>query len=237
VRGLIYAYAISLTHFDSRRFFEHNPGIPSRVPHTLYFEDYTDHELMHMFEAYIRKKYTGSMKLEDGIRGLYARVAIRRLGRGRGRPGFGNARAMQNMYMHIAERQAVRVERERKARATVDDLLFTMEDLIGPDPSIAIAQSKAWAKLREMIGLGTVKMAVEDLVGIIGTNYQRELKEEAPLEMSLNRCLLGLPLNSLFSLPTLTVGKLRQPRNWKDDSREALWADPRGYRFAQQRRR
>ncbi|KAI0030555.1 P-loop containing nucleoside triphosphate hydrolase protein [Vararia minispora EC-137] len=178
---------------EMEKFFEHNPGIPSRVPHTLYFDDYTDHELIHMFEAYVAKKYEGRMKIEDGTRGLYARIAIRRLGRGRGRPGFGNARAMQNMYMHISERQAIRIEKERKAGLVVDDLLFTMEDMIGPDPSIAIAQSKAWAKLKEMIGLCSVKDSVEELAGVIGTNYHRELQEKNPLEMSLNRVFLGNP--------------------------------------------
>jgi hypothetical protein len=28
------------------KFFEHNPGLASRIPHTLHFEDYTDSELL-----------------------------------------------------------------------------------------------------------------------------------------------------------------------------------------------
>ena len=96
------------------KFFEHNPGLPSRVPYSLKFADYTDLELLTMLEALVEKRYSGQMKIEDGIRGLYTRIAIRRLGRGRGREGFGNARALQNMFSRVAQRQAERLEKERK---------------------------------------------------------------------------------------------------------------------------
>ncbi|VDC00511.1 unnamed protein product [Peniophora sp. CBMAI 1063] len=178
---------------EMEAFFEHNVGIPSRVPHTLRFADYTDHELIHMFESYVTKKYQGQMKIEDGPFGLYARIAIKRLARGRGQPGFGNARAMQNMFAKIAQRQAVRIEKERKAGMRVDDLLFTMGDMIGPDPSVAVAQSAAWTKLKEMIGLGSVKQSVLTLVATIGRNYQRELQELKPIQYNLNRVFLGNP--------------------------------------------
>jgi hypothetical protein len=59
------------------QFFEHNPGLPSRVPYTLRFEDYTDEELMNIFDALIEKKFEGRMKVSDrdGIRGLYGTAA------------------------------------------------------------------------------------------------------------------------------------------------------------------
>ncbi|KAJ8579294.1 hypothetical protein M405DRAFT_939204 [Rhizopogon salebrosus TDB-379] len=56
----------------------------------------------------------GQTKVGDGIRGLYARISIRRLGRCRGREGFGNARALQNMFSRVAQIQAERLEKERK---------------------------------------------------------------------------------------------------------------------------
>ncbi|KAH7098449.1 P-loop containing nucleoside triphosphate hydrolase protein [Auriculariales sp. MPI-PUGE-AT-0066] len=174
-------------------FFEHNPGIPSRVPHTLRFEDYTDQELLHMFQTYVNKKYSQQMKFEDGFGGLYARITIRRLGRGRGRHGFGNARAMQNLFQRIADRQSVRIRRSRTAGMSVDDMLFTKEDLIGPDPSTAVTTSEAWSKLKKMIGLNSVKQSVEDLIDLISTNYKRELQEKEPLQVTLNRVFYGNP--------------------------------------------
>ena len=82
---------------EMEKFFEHNPGLPSRVPYTLRFKDYDDAELLSMLESMINKYYQDKMRVDDehGIRGLYGRIAVRRLGRGRGNPGFGNARALE----------------------------------------------------------------------------------------------------------------------------------------------
>ncbi|KAF8129487.1 P-loop containing nucleoside triphosphate hydrolase protein [Boletus edulis] len=175
------------------KFFAHNPGLPSRVPHQLTFEDYTDKELLSMLEDLVYKRYNGRMKVEDGINGLYTRIAVRRLGRGRGKPGFGNARALQNMFAKIRERQAERVEKERQSGKQVDDFLLTKEDLIGPDPSQVLPSSKPWAKLQDMIGLESVKESVRNFFALLETNYQRELAEKEPMVSSLNRVFLGSP--------------------------------------------
>ncbi|KAJ8579472.1 P-loop containing nucleoside triphosphate hydrolase protein, partial [Rhizopogon salebrosus TDB-379] len=111
------------------KFFNHNPGLPSRVPHTFTFEDYTDEELLDMLADLVQKQYGGQMKVEDGIRGLYGRIAVQRLGRGRGREGFGNARALQNMFAQIRGRQAARVGKARKSGPPPDDFLLVKEDL------------------------------------------------------------------------------------------------------------
>jgi len=169
------------------------------VPHSLIFEDYTDHELIHMFTAYVDKKYKGQMKFEDGPVGLFVRITIRRLGRGRGQAGFGNARAMQNLFMRIADRQSVRVRQSRNAAISVDNMLINRDDLIGPDPSLAIQKSTSWTKLKDMIGLASVKQSVQDLVDLIGTNFKRELEEKEPLQVTLNRVFYGNP--GSYSMP------------------------------------
>ena len=110
---------------EMEKFFEHNPGLLSRVPYSLQFADYEDSELRLMLSKLIHKKYKGRMAIEDGKTGLYMRVAVRRLGRGRGRPGFGNARALQTTLAQISERQAQRLNQERKAGDRPDDFLLT----------------------------------------------------------------------------------------------------------------
>ena len=65
-----------------------------------------------MLRHLIDKKYGGRMKVDgdqSSKESLYLRVTTRRLGRGRGRPGFGNARALQTMFAMISERQAERI--------------------------------------------------------------------------------------------------------------------------------
>ncbi|EGO03446.1 hypothetical protein SERLA73DRAFT_165136 [Serpula lacrymans var. lacrymans S7.3] len=175
------------------KFFEHNPGLPSRVPYQLQFADYTDLELLSMLEDLIKKKYGGKMKVEGGIRGLYARIVVRRLGRGRNRDGFGNARALQNIFSKICERQAERINNERKDGLAPDDFLLVKEDLIGPNPSSVMTRSKAWDTLRSLIGLQSVKDSVQNLFDLIHVNYLRELREKEPIQMSLNRVFLGSP--------------------------------------------
>ncbi|EIW77517.1 P-loop containing nucleoside triphosphate hydrolase protein [Coniophora puteana RWD-64-598 SS2] len=175
------------------KFFDHNPGLPSRVPYSLTFADYTDAEFLVMLEALVVEKYSGRMKIEDGMQGLYVRIAVRRLGRGRGREGFGNARALQNMFTKVCQRQAERVEKERMNAQPTDDFLLLKEDLIGPDPSQVIPKCKPWQKLQGMTGLESVKDAVRTFIDLVNTNYHRELQEKEPLAMSLNRVFLGSP--------------------------------------------
>lgn len=175
------------------KFFEHNPGISSRLPYTLHFEDYTDSELLQMLQYKIDKFYPSPMRIEDGQSGLYMHIAIERLGRGRGKDGFGNARALENMFARIRERQADRLTKERKNGLMPDDNLISKEDLIGPDPSQAILNCKAWNKLQNLTGLKSVKDSVRGLIDLIKTNYERELKRLPPVDTSLNRVFLGSP--------------------------------------------
>ena len=178
---------------EMEKFFEHNPGLTSRVPYRFRFADYKDEELMSIFENTLKKTFKGKMKVEGGINGLYGRIVIRRLGRRRGLPGFGNARDLQIAFARIRERQSVRLTRERKDGKQVDDFIMTGEDLIGPDPSAIIQRSKEWDTLQNLTGLKAVKDSVQSLFQLVEENFQRELQEKEPLEMSLNRVFLGSP--------------------------------------------
>lgn len=178
---------------EMEKFFEHNPGLSSRIPYTLHFEDYTDAEFLRMLQFQMSQFYKSGIGIEDGIGGLYMRIAIRRLGRGRGRDGFGNARALENMFARIRERQADRLTRQRKEGLSPDDHLITKEDLIGPDPSSAILTCDAWTQLQQLTGLKSVKDSVSFMIDLIKTNYERELDEKKLIDVSLNRVFLGPP--------------------------------------------
>ena len=121
------------------------------------------------------------------------RITVRRLGRGRGREGFGNARALENIFAKIREQQGTRLTRERRKGLIPNDFLITKEDLIGPNPSEAILDSEAWTKLQELIGLEDVKQAVRSMIDLLATNYRLELREKKPIVVSLNRVFLGSP--------------------------------------------
>ncbi|KAF1974109.1 P-loop containing nucleoside triphosphate hydrolase protein [Bimuria novae-zelandiae CBS 107.79] len=180
-------------HKQMEAFFEHNPGIPSRIPVEMEFQDYTGQELQRIFCQYIKTKYKGNMKLEEGMSGLYARIVARRIGRSRGRDGFGNARDVQNCVAQITGRQAKRIQKERRQRRQPDDLLLTKEDLIGPEPSTVLQNNADWKRLQKLIGLKSVKDRVHILLDGIQENYQRELEEVPLVEYSLNQCFIGSP--------------------------------------------
>jgi hypothetical protein len=154
-----------------------------------------DDVLMDILEGQMKKKWSGRMRVEDtgGIRGLYGRIAIRRLGQGRGRPGFGNARSLENLLAQIHSRQAQRISAARKRNQAVDELLLVQEDLIGPDPSTVMKESAAWKKLQSLIGLTSVKDSVTSFFAMAKTNYERELLEKKPQAVSLNRVFYGNP--------------------------------------------
>jgi SpoVK/Ycf46/Vps4 family AAA+-type ATPase len=176
------------------KFFAHNPGLPSRFPHELEFNDYEDNELLQILEYGIKKKYRGQMKVEGGFGGLYCRIVARRVGRGRGHEGFANARAIENTRSRIADRQSKRLKQERKGQGSrVDDFLLTKEDLIGAEPSQVLETSSAWRKLKATIGLDSVKKTIEALLESIQYNYHRELQELSPVEFTLNKVFLGSP--------------------------------------------
>jgi SpoVK/Ycf46/Vps4 family AAA+-type ATPase len=176
------------------KFFAHNPGLPGRFPHELKFEDFNDTELMLILERWVEKTYKKQMKIDGGPGGLYCRIVARRIGRGRGRDGFANARAVENAVTKITERQAKRVTQERrKGSALTDDFFLDREDMIGPDPSQTLKSSKALQKLQGMIGLTEVKKTVEDLINTIQYNYRRELAEQPLTKYGLNKVLLGNP--------------------------------------------
>jgi replication-associated recombination protein RarA len=194
---------------EMESFFEHNPGLASRIPYKLQFDDFDESELWKVLHDNILTKYNQKMMVQDGLDGLPMRVAIRRLARCGGTRGFGNARAVLNLLAQISERQAKRLAKEAKERqCTLKQLQsryleFTQEDIIGPNPTEVIRHSAAWGKLQALIGLEEVKKAAKRMKSFIETNYRRELAEEQPIEFSLNRVFYGSP-----GTGKTTVGKL-----------------------------
>ena len=174
-------------------FLAHNSSLQSRIPFTIKFDDYEDVELLQILQKQLHDKFNGKMKVDKGIDGVYMRMTARRIGRGRGNPSFGNAREAENTLQRILFRQAARLEQARKSEQEADDLLLTMEDVVGPPPSTALESSKAWKSLQEMVGLKTVKESLKALVQRLQINYDRELVEKPIVECSLNKIFLGSP--------------------------------------------
>lgn len=136
-------------------------------------------------------KRTPPFKCEDD---KYLRIAMRRLERQSGRPGFGNARSVRILFDTVRERQARRLTKENKKGKRSDDFLFTKSDLLGPSLDTSkIKNSSAYKELQAMEGLIPVKEQIDLLIKLGSTNLQREEREEPLLDIMLNRVFLGNP--------------------------------------------
>lgn len=137
------------------KFLGQNPGLQSRIPYTLHIEDYEDVSLLRILQNHLKTFCKSAVTVEDDFNGLSLRIAIRRLGRGRGTEGFGNARAVEIFFGKIRERQAAWITRERIGGRS--KYHFTREHIIGPDPLQSVFQCPAWDELQRLIGLKEVK--------------------------------------------------------------------------------
>jgi AAA+ superfamily predicted ATPase len=117
------------------------------------------------------------------------RIAIRRIAYSREQRGFGNARAVQNFADVILRRQAKRLSDDTNA----DRFFLTKEDIIGPEPTMAVEHSQAWKDLKALIGLDQVKESVHNVIRSTQLNYQRELHELKTLKCPLNQLFVGRP--------------------------------------------
>lgn len=170
------------------KLLEHNEGLPSRFPDTFVFPDFEDDELLAVLETHI-----SSSKLELVDR-KHARIAARRLGLQRATPGFGNARAVRNLWERTKEKQAVANDRERAGRTELipADYRVVRSDILGPR-AVVSSELKALGELEQMVGLDRVKERVRALLALIETNSEREEAEKPIQQITLNAVFLGNP--------------------------------------------
>ena len=165
-------------------------GLASRFPRRFKLPDFSDDELVELLKREfqsIKPKYHVTDE-------KYLRIAARRVGKGRGSTGFGNARAIQALLDLASERQTQRVVAARKAGEDPDIFEFTRNDFLGAPPALLSAESSApLRELLELEGLASVKSSVNGLLQVAESNAEREELELPPAELSLNRVFLGNP--------------------------------------------
>jgi len=146
----------------------------------------------------------------------WSRIAIQRLGKQRGKVGFGNARSVRILFDRIRQRQASRLAKLKSLGFTPDIMLFERDDLLGPRADRASLQSsEAYHELLAMEGLQSVKDKVENFLELVMQNAQREEDGKKMIEVSLNYVFLGNPGKKVYTcnlassfthtLPSLTI--------------------------------
>ncbi|MCP5493816.1 MAG: AAA family ATPase [Leptospiraceae bacterium] len=166
------------------KLFSFNIGLASRFE-TIQFDDFSEDELHRIWNG-LCKKY--NWICDNNV----SKVASRRVARGIGRKGFGNARAVRRLFEQ-AKTEAKRrfyADTSSNAKPTI-----IMEDVIGLKPSRDRNPElkSALEELDRMIGLKAVKEQVERLVSTADRNYENEIKAARIDELSLNRLFVGNP--------------------------------------------
>jgi hypothetical protein len=112
-------------------FLDANPGLRSRFPKTIYFDDYTDDELVRIYDGMCAKShYTPTAEAR-------ARVLAYLAAQPRDR-GFGNARLVRNLFEAAVANQATRVV---GLGDVSDEVLVTFEAVDIPTATVPLRPS------------------------------------------------------------------------------------------------
>ncbi|KAI3340053.1 P-loop containing nucleoside triphosphate hydrolase protein [Ustulina deusta] len=79
-------------------FCVYNAAFPSLIPTSINFPDYFDHELHLLLVYEAKRRFKQNVNVEGGYYGPLMRIVARRIGRGRGRQGFGNIRQADRLF-------------------------------------------------------------------------------------------------------------------------------------------
>jgi probable Rubsico expression protein CbbX len=105
-------------------FFAANPGLSSRVPHHIAFEDYTHEELVQIAELMVAAE---NFRFDDPARQAFAEYLSLRMEQ----PRFSNARSVRNAIERTRLRQARRLVELHRPLTKEDLITLTAQDVYG----------------------------------------------------------------------------------------------------------
>ena len=106
------------------KFFSANPGLSSRVPHHIAFEDYSHDELMQIAELMVESE---GFRFDDSAREAFAEYLTRRMEQ----PRLSNARTVRNAIERCRLRQARRLVWLDRPLGKEDLVTLMAEDVYG----------------------------------------------------------------------------------------------------------
>jgi AAA+ superfamily predicted ATPase len=151
---------------EMREFLHLNPGLKSRVPNHLVFEDFTQAELAAIFDDMCRK--SGIVISPENRQLAIAEIMKRRKGR-----YFGNAREVRNLFERALAQQSARLSTRDLKSLTHEELnTFVAADLTEDPEDYAAASTgekpaqaakSAMERLEALHGLAGVKRALREI--------------------------------------------------------------------------
>ncbi len=160
----------------------YNDGMPSRFPHTIVFDDFTESQLADLFKKLVSDR--GWTLDSDRVAG----VAGKRLARRCGKKGFGNARDCRTAVESALSRALLRPAFDPEHPClTIEDIANSKFIRIRPIIVQVLEQFDT------QIGWESVKKAIGAIITAMEANYDREMCGKMPLDIPLNCLMLGNP--------------------------------------------
>lgn len=179
-------------------FLESNPGLKSRFNHYFDFPDYTPQELLQIAELAIKEDKL--LINQPAKEFLYKRLVESYRTRSK---SFGNARLVKSLIHESKMVLGLRIMKSENARdlsieelntITEADIMEVFEDTRHKKPDIPIDNellTESLAELNNLIGLGSVKKEIGELVKLV--KYYKEEKRDVLNRFSLHSVFTGNP--------------------------------------------
>ena len=175
----------------------YNPSFLTRFSKRLRFEfvDYNEAQLTKILVDMAKKRnFAFESSRQCGV--AIARVLARRMHRGAGQKGFANGRECEAELDASIQRQQGRLVRLKLAAGSSGTELspeayktLLRVDTIGERPKLE--HSPYMAELNKMVGLARVKGRMASLMNLQLINFDKEMRGEKPLLVSLHRVFMG----------------------------------------------
>jgi len=155
-----------------------NPGLASRFPNEIVFEDYTLDEMVSIFKYMIKEK--GMLLDRDTADAVYSLIKEKSK-----KKDFGNARGVRNLVEKVIsamERRLVELRTQGMVLGKNDyDIIkkVDIEAVIGKDTAIEKSIEDLLNELDNMIGMRSVKEKVREMIALI---KRKELSEKLNLK-------------------------------------------------------
>ncbi|MFI6830172.1 AAA family ATPase [Kribbella sp. NPDC050241] len=117
-------------------FFSANPGLSSRVPHHIGFDDYNHTELVQIADLMLTSE---NFRFDDAAQSAFSEYLTKRMRR----PRFSNARSVRNAIERSRLRQARRLVELRRPLRKEDLITLTAEDIYGSSVFLADTAGEA----------------------------------------------------------------------------------------------
>lgn len=169
-------------------FMSQNPGMKSRVPNTIHFENYSTDELMQIFQKYVED--SGMFLNPDA-----EDIAKELLDEKSREPDFGNARGVENFFNDIVRKHQKRLSEMKEEFISANDIkIIRSEDLRTP---VELTQKRNtvqewYDELDSLTGLQSVKDQIKQMAAKVKVNQIRKER--------------GLPTQSIPSLHLVFKG-------------------------------